>query len=59
NISTSCKAITYDEIPQYAEQPLNIAERLAETLKYLMVMLAYMGVMFVLSIIRFERYDVR
>jgi hypothetical protein len=28
-------------------------------LKYLSVMLAYMGVMLVLTIVRFERYDVR
>ncbi|MDR2057141.1 MAG: ABC transporter permease [Dysgonamonadaceae bacterium] len=57
--STTRKPVAYEEIPQYAEHPASIAERLAETLKYLMVMLAYMGVMFVLAIIRFERYDVR
>jgi ABC-type transport system involved in multi-copper enzyme maturation permease subunit len=57
--STTKKAVAYEEIPQYAERPATVAERLSETLKYLMVMLAYMGVMFVLTVIRFERYDVR
>jgi ABC-type transport system involved in multi-copper enzyme maturation permease subunit len=41
------------------ESRASIAERLAETFKYLMVMLAYMGVMFIIAILRFERYDVR
>ncbi|MDR0714820.1 MAG: hypothetical protein LBF89_11280, partial [Bacteroidales bacterium] len=57
--STTKKPVAYEEIPQYAESPATIAERLAETAKYLMVMLAYMGVMFVLAIVRFERYDAR
>jgi hypothetical protein len=59
DLSTTHKGVAYEEIPQYAEQPATVAERLAETFKYLMVMLAYMGVMFTLTIIRFERYDVR
>jgi ABC-type transport system involved in multi-copper enzyme maturation permease subunit len=59
SLSTSRKPVTYDEIPQYAERSATMVERLAETLKYLMIMLAYMGVMFTLTIIRFERYDVR
>ncbi|MDR2775365.1 MAG: ABC transporter permease [Tannerella sp.] len=59
DFSTTREAVAYEEIPQYAERPATIAERLAETLKYLMVMLAYMGVMFVLAVIRFERYDIR
>jgi ABC-type transport system involved in multi-copper enzyme maturation permease subunit len=59
SLSTTKKPVAYEEIPQFTERPVTIGERLAETLKYLMVMLAYTGVMFVLTIIRFERYDVR
>jgi ABC-type transport system involved in multi-copper enzyme maturation permease subunit len=59
DLSTTRLPVAYEEIPQYTENHATIAERLAETLKYLMVMLAYMGVMFVVAIIRFERYDVR
>jgi ABC-type transport system involved in multi-copper enzyme maturation permease subunit len=59
DLSSTRKAVAYEEIPQYAEHPASVAERLAETLKYLMVMFAYMGVIFILTIIRFERYDVR
>jgi ABC-type transport system involved in multi-copper enzyme maturation permease subunit len=59
DLSMTRKPVAYEEIPQYAESPATIAERLAETAKYLMVMLAYMGVMFVLAIVRFERYDAR
>jgi ABC-type transport system involved in multi-copper enzyme maturation permease subunit len=50
--STTKKAVAYEEIPQFAERRATVAERLAETLKYL-------GVMLVLTIVRFERYDVR
>ena len=57
--STTKKAVAYDEIPQFRERPTDIGERLAETLKYLMVMLAYMGIMFFITILRFERYDIR
>ncbi|MDR1223515.1 MAG: ABC transporter permease [Tannerella sp.] len=57
--STTKKAVSYEEIPQFAERRATIAERLAETLKYLGVMLAYMGIMLMLTVIRFERYDVR
>jgi ABC-type transport system involved in multi-copper enzyme maturation permease subunit len=59
DFSTTRKAVACEEIPQYAERPATIAERLAETLYCLMMMLACMGVMFVLTMIRFERYDVR
>jgi ABC-type transport system involved in multi-copper enzyme maturation permease subunit len=58
-ISTTRLPATYEDIPQYTEGRASIAERLADTLKYLMLMLVYMGVMFVFAIIRFERYDVR
>jgi ABC-type transport system involved in multi-copper enzyme maturation permease subunit len=57
--STTKKPVAYEEIPQYTERPATVAERLSETLKYLMVMLAYMGVMLALTIVRLERYDVR
>ncbi|MDR0566877.1 MAG: ABC transporter permease [Prevotellaceae bacterium] len=57
--SMTRKPVAYEDIPQFVESPTSIAERLAETLKYLMVMLAYMGVMFTLAIGRFNRYDVR
>jgi ABC-type transport system involved in multi-copper enzyme maturation permease subunit len=59
NLSTTRLSVVYEDIPQYTESRASIAERLAETLKYLMVMLAYMGVMFVIAILRFERYDGR
>jgi ABC-type transport system involved in multi-copper enzyme maturation permease subunit len=57
--STTKKAVAYEEIPQFTERHDTVAERLSETLKYLGVMFAYMGVMLVLTIIRFERYDAR
>jgi ABC-type transport system involved in multi-copper enzyme maturation permease subunit len=57
--SMTRKPVAYEDVPQYVENPATIAERLAETAKYLMVMLAYMGLMFVLAVVRFERYDAR
>ncbi len=57
--STTKKPVAYEEIPQFTERPTTIGERLAETMKYLAIMLAYMGVMFFVTILRFERYDVR
>jgi ABC-type transport system involved in multi-copper enzyme maturation permease subunit len=59
DFSMTRKPVVYEEIPQYVESPATIVERIAETVKYLMVMIAYMGVMFVLAIVRFERYDAR
>ncbi len=57
--STTKKPVAYEEIPQFIERTTTIGERLAETMKYLAVMLAYMGVMFFVTILRFGRYDVR
>jgi ABC-type transport system involved in multi-copper enzyme maturation permease subunit len=59
DLSTTRKAVSYDEIPQFVERSMTIAERLSETMKYLLVMLAYMGVMFIAAMWKFERYDVR
>jgi len=57
--STTKQPVSYDEIPQYTERSTTIGERLAETMKYLAVMLAYVGIMFLATIIRFSKYDVR
>jgi ABC-type transport system involved in multi-copper enzyme maturation permease subunit len=57
--STTKKAVTFEEIPQFTERLTTIGERLAETLKYLSVMLAYMCLMFLITVIRFEKYDVK
>ena len=57
--STTKKPVTYEEIPQFTERTAAIGERLAETTKYLVIMLAYMGVMFFATIMRFEQYDVK
>jgi len=57
--STTKLPVAYEEIPQYTERTISIGERLAETTKYLAIMLAYMGVMFLITIVRFEQYDVK
>jgi hypothetical protein len=57
--STTKLPVAYEEIPQFTERPAAIGERLAETMKYLAIMLAYMGVMLFAAMIRFERYDAR
>jgi len=57
--STTKKPVAYEEIPQFSERSTSIGERLAETMKYLAIMLAYMGVMLVVTMGRFNRYDVR
>ena len=59
DFSTTKKPVIYEEIPQFVEQPTGIGKRLAETMKYLAIMLTYMGVMFFVTILRFEKYDVR
>lgn len=56
--STTRKEVTFEEIPQYTEHSVPIAERLADTLKYLMIMLAYMGIMLVIILLKFERYKI-
>ena len=57
--STTKQPVPYDDIPQYAERATTIGKRLAETMKYLAIMLTYMGVMFFVTMLRFDRYDVR
>jgi len=57
--STTKQPVSYDEIPQYIERSTTIGERISETMKYLAVMLAYMGVMFLAAVVRFSRYDAR
>jgi len=57
--STTRQPVAYEEIPQFIERTTTIGERLAETMKYLAIMLAYMGVMFFVTMMCFERYDVR
>ena len=57
--STTKLPVTYDEIPQFTERPTTIGERLTETMNYLAIMMAYMAVMFLLTIYRFGKYDVR
>jgi ABC-type transport system involved in multi-copper enzyme maturation permease subunit len=56
--STTKKPVAYEEIPQYTERSVSIGERLSETVKYLMVMLVYMGVIFFGSLLKFNRYNV-
>ena len=57
--STTRKPVSYEEIPQYTERSTAIGERIAETMKYLAIMLAYMGVMFLITFVRFNKYDAR
>jgi len=57
--STTKKSVSYDEIPQYTERFTTMDKRIEETMKYLAIMLIYMGVMFFVTILRFNRYDVR
>jgi hypothetical protein len=59
NYSTTKKAVSYEEIPQFTERRATIAERLSGTSRYLAILLAYAGVMLLLTLARFERYDVR
>ena len=59
DFSTTKQPVSYEQIPQFAEQTATIGKRLAETMKYLAIMLTYMGVMFFITMIRFNKYDVR
>jgi ABC-type transport system involved in multi-copper enzyme maturation permease subunit len=58
SLSTTKKPVAYEEIPQYIERSTSIAERFSETMKYLMVMLIYMGGIFFVSLSKFNRYNV-
>jgi ABC-type transport system involved in multi-copper enzyme maturation permease subunit len=54
NLSTTKKAVTFEEIPQYKENPGSIAERLSETSKYLAIMMIYMSLMLSVALMKFE-----
>jgi ABC-type transport system involved in multi-copper enzyme maturation permease subunit len=56
--STTKKAVTFEEIPQYKESSGSIADRLIETSKYLLIMAIYIGVMITVILLKFERYNI-
>jgi ABC-type transport system involved in multi-copper enzyme maturation permease subunit len=59
NYATTRKAVSPEEIPRFAERRATVVERLSATSRYLAIQLAYAGVMLLLTLARFERYDVR
>jgi hypothetical protein len=57
--STSREKVKYDEIPQYAERMMTVPQRLSEALPGLLLLMVYSVVLFGITVVLFNRYDVR
>lgn len=57
--STTWLPVAFDTIPQFTEKPMSLAERVRLALKYLILDVLMIVVIFFLSFVVFVRYDVR
>lgn len=57
--STSRKPVNFSEVPQFSEQLMSLGERLASSVKYVLMNILYCGGVFFISFVIFVRYDVR
>jgi ABC-type transport system involved in multi-copper enzyme maturation permease subunit len=59
NVSTTRKPVAFDSVPQFAEKPMSMSERVAPVLLYL-VLMAFTGcAVFLATYVLFVRFDVR
>ena len=57
--STTRKGVDFEEVPVYTEQIASFSERFEFMLKYLIILIIYVGVVFSLSFFLFIKYDPR
>jgi ABC-type transport system involved in multi-copper enzyme maturation permease subunit len=57
--STSLKKVNYAEIPQYEESKMTALQRLSGALPGLLLLMVYSVVLFGITVVLFNRYDVR
>ncbi len=59
NLSTTRKPVAFERVPQFEERPLALADRLGPALKYLVIAVFVLSVVYFLTYIMFVRCDVR
>ncbi len=59
NISTTRKPLVFERVPQFEEKPMPLAARVAPALKYLLINVFVLGVVYFMAFVLFVRYDVR
>jgi ABC-type transport system involved in multi-copper enzyme maturation permease subunit len=59
NVSTTRKPVAFEKVPQFEERPMPFADRAGPALKYLLINVFVLSVVYFLAFILFVRYDVR
>jgi hypothetical protein len=59
NVSTTRKPIAFENVPQFEEKPMSLADRVAPALRYLVINIFTASAVFFLTFVLFVRYDVR
>ncbi len=59
NVSTTRKPVAFEKVPQFAERPMPFAARVGPALKYLLINVFVLSVVYFLTFVLFVRYDVR
>jgi ABC-type transport system involved in multi-copper enzyme maturation permease subunit len=59
DVSTTRKPVAFEEVPLFEEKSLSLPERISSVIKYLIINVVYICVIFLLTFVLFVRYDVR
>lgn len=59
DVSTTRKPVAFEEAPLFEEKSLSLLERISSVIKYLIINVAYICVIFFLTFVLFVKYDVR
>ncbi|MCU0645634.1 MAG: ABC transporter permease [bacterium] len=59
DVSTTRKPVTFEKVPLFEEQAMSLAERFSSVLIYLIIYVAYTGIIFFVTFVLLVRYDVR
>ncbi len=59
DVSTTRKPVAFEEIPLFEEKSVSLPERISSVIKYLIINVVYICVIFLLTFVLFVRYDVR
>jgi ABC-type transport system involved in multi-copper enzyme maturation permease subunit len=59
DVSTTRQPVAFETVPLFQEKPMTLSDRLMSSLKYLMINMVFIALIFSLSYALFIRYDVR
>lgn len=59
DVSTTRKPVAFEKVPQFEERPMSLAARVGPAVKYLLINVFVVSVVYFLTFVLFVRYDVR